>query len=234
MDIAASLLKHDEPEVREQAALLQGSFALSKIGRTNFTFVFDNLKDLLQDEDIRVREACAWAFHRSSVNDDGCVKMVENSIPEFMIEAFIQRSDPKDTQYEDGQFLILLLKAFVNLTFSDNGIAPLLGKDAIAQFIKILDDSTIKEKLGDNFPKIAEYCLRVIGNMSINHDGKEECIENKVIARSFAYLADRHDRSYEDALNTSLILMSCSIHLEGKNQIVEQVDNATARNPIII
>ena len=68
--------------------------------------------------------------------------------------------------------------------------------------------------------------------MSINHDGKQECIENKVIARSYEFLLESEDRSYEDALNTSLILMSCSIHLEGKNQIVDQMDEQ--ENPLII
>ena len=57
--------------------------------------------------------------------------------------------------------------------------------------------------------------------MSINHEGKQECIDNNVIARSFIYLADLPGRTYKDALNTSLILMSCSIHLDGKNQIVD-------------
>ena len=140
IQIAQNLLKHEEPEVREQAAILQGSFAISGIGRQNFEFVFDNLKELLEDEDIRVREACAWAFYRLSVNEDGCSRMVGSSIPEFMIMSFIQRSEPTYITYEDGQYLISLLHAFVNLTFSDNGIEPLLGKDAIAQFIKILDD----------------------------------------------------------------------------------------------
>ena len=68
--------------------------------------------------------------------------------------------------------------------------------------------------------------------MSINHEGKEECIEHKIIATSFKYLAMSEERSYEDALNTSLILMSNSIHLQGKNQIVDQVDQA--QNPVII
>jgi len=53
--------------------------------------------------------------------------------------------------------------------------------------------------------------------MSINHDGKEECIEHGIIATCYKYLALGEDRSYEDALNTSLILMSTSIQLEGKN-----------------
>jgi len=32
-----------------------------------------------------------------------------------------------------------LLEAFVNLTFSDIGIEPLLGRNAIEQFTKMLD-----------------------------------------------------------------------------------------------
>lgn len=76
LQIAAELLKHEDPEVREQAALLQGSFAISGIGRQIFDFAFENLKELLEDEDLRVREASAWALYRLSVNEDGCQRMV--------------------------------------------------------------------------------------------------------------------------------------------------------------
>ena len=48
--------------------MLQGSFAISGIGRQEFGEVFDNLKELLEDEDIRVREATSWALMRLSVN----------------------------------------------------------------------------------------------------------------------------------------------------------------------
>ena len=68
--------------------------------------------------------------------------------------------------------------------------------------------------------------------MSINHYGKDECIEQRVIERSYSYLIAGPGRSAEDALNTSLILMSCSIHLEGKNQIIDQVDQDD--NPLIL
>ena len=40
------------------------------------------------------------------------------------------------------------------------------------------------EILQERHGKIAELCLRVLGNMSINKDGKEECIENRGIERS--------------------------------------------------
>jgi hypothetical protein len=88
------------------------------------------------------------------------------------------------------------------------------------------------EILQERHGKIAELCLRVLGNMSINKDGKEECIENRVIERSYTYLIADQQRPYEDALNTSLILMSCSIHLEGKTQIIDQLDSQD--NPLIL
>ena len=49
-----------------------------------------------------------------------------------MIDSFIQRSEPREIRYEEAQYLIHLLEAFVNITFSDAGISTLLGRDAIA------------------------------------------------------------------------------------------------------
>jgi len=65
--------------------------------------------------------------------------------------------------------------------------------------------------------------------MSINHEGKDECINHKVIARTYDYLGEK---SKELRLQASLILMSCSIHLEGKHQIVNMKDEHS--NPLII
>lgn len=60
--------------------------------------------------------------------------------------------------------------------------------------------------------------------MSVNHQGKQECIDHKVIKASSWFLDEEFTDQYEDALNTSLVIMSCSIHLEGKKQIVNEVD----------
>lgn len=147
-----------------------------------------------------------------------------------MIASFISHCEAKNIEYQDAQYLTYLLEAFINLTFSDNGIETLLGKEAISCFTRVLSDATIEEALEDKWAKIAELSLRVLGNMSINHEGKQECIENNVILRSYKFIIEGPNRSYEDALNASLILMSCSIHLEGKNQIVQVEDG----NPFII
>ena len=102
-----------------------------------------------------------------------------------MILSFIGHSEPKDIQYDEAQYLAHLLEAFVNITFSDEGIKTLLGRDAIKQFNRLIGEEQVRERLQDKFPKIAELCLRAIGNMSINHEGKDECIENGVIATCF-------------------------------------------------
>lgn len=68
-----------------------------------------------------------------------------------MIYSFIRHSnDPKNLKKEDGKYLIHLLEAFVNLTFSDNGIVPLLGKHAVQTFNKIISQSYIKEILDEH------------------------------------------------------------------------------------
>lgn len=146
-----------------------------------------------------------------------------------MIESFIRHSNEDAMEYQDAQYLINLLEAFANLTFSDFGIEPLLGTGAIPQFTKLLDNQYARDVLDDHYEQIGELCLRTLGNMSINHEGKDECINHKVIARTYEYLAEK---SREMRLQASLILMSCSIHLEGKHQIVNMIDDEG--NPLII
>lgn len=102
LPITSELLKSEEYEVREQAALLIGSFALSAIGRQLFEYAFPNLKDLLEDEDLSVRKAAAWAFKQLTVNDDGCQRMVENGCPEAMISSFIRHSSEEEMAKEDA------------------------------------------------------------------------------------------------------------------------------------
>ncbi len=74
-----------------------------------------------------------------SINDDGCQRIVESGCASAMIHSFIGHSkDEKALKKEDGQYLIYLLEAFVNLTFSDYGIEPLLGTGAVPNFNKII------------------------------------------------------------------------------------------------
>jgi HEAT repeat protein len=71
LEIVGSLMKSQDAEVREQAALLLGKFAISAIGRQWFDQAFPNMITLLEDETLSVRQATAWIYERLSVNDDG-------------------------------------------------------------------------------------------------------------------------------------------------------------------
>lgn len=76
LQITANFLKYEDAEVREQAALLLSSLAIFQNGRALFEYAFQPLKELLEDEDLKVREAAAFTIQRVSVNDDGCQKLV--------------------------------------------------------------------------------------------------------------------------------------------------------------
>jgi hypothetical protein len=60
----------------------------------------------------------------------------------------------------------------ISLTFTDTGIESLQGFGLIEQIAKIFDGGKIEEELEEHYSKIAELCLRVAGNFSINHKGK--------------------------------------------------------------
>jgi len=137
-----------------------------------------------------------------------------------MIESFIGHSKDADSlKQEDGQYLIHLLEAFANLTFSDMGIEPLLGKSAVATLNNIISQAYVEDIMIEKHKqKIRELSLRVLGNISINPDGKQECIDTKVILNAWKYL---DSKVYQERLNASLVLMSCTIHLDGKKQAAQ-------------
>ena len=81
----------------------------------------------------------SWAYRRLSTNQTGCSLIVQSRSADTMINSFINHSkDAKSIKKEDGKYLTHLLEAFVNLTFSDEGIEPLLGKNAVSTFNKII------------------------------------------------------------------------------------------------
>jgi hypothetical protein len=137
--------------VREQSALLVANFAISRRARDIFVHAFQKLKELLEDKVLEVREAVAFAFKRLSANDDGCARIVESGAANSMIDSFISHSkDEKALKKDDGQYLIHLLEAFANLTSSDYGIEPLLGKNAIATFTNIISQKYVAKVLKES------------------------------------------------------------------------------------
>ena len=105
LPVVADLLKCEDADVREQAAKLLGSFALSAIARQMFDDAFDNLLMLLEDPELAVRNAAAWCMKQLSVNDNGCQRMVESKCPEKMIESFINHSTEAELKKEDAHYL---------------------------------------------------------------------------------------------------------------------------------
>lgn len=71
--------------------------------------------------------------------------------------------------------------------------------------------------------------MKLLGNISINHKGKDECIKELVIDAVWPYLSSE---VLQERIYAAYTLMSCAIHLNGKFQIVEKADSDG--NPIII
>ena len=57
----------------------------------------------------------------------------------------------------------------------------------------------------------------MLGNVSINHEGKQECIDHAVLLHAWRYL---ESAVYAERLNASLVLMACTVHLTGKQQAI--------------
>jgi len=225
--ITSALMKHRDAEVREQAALLTGSFSAHQRAAPHLMeYSFKNLNEILEDTDQSVRDAAAWVFKKLSINASGCECIRDTGSANQMILSFISHSQQEGITANKGKYLIQLLEAFSNLTINDYGIEPLLGKKAIYQFTTLLSAEYAQESLSEeDHKRVCQLCLRVLGNMSVNHEGKQECIENEVIKSASWFLDESYTDQYDDALNASLVIMSCSIHLDGKKQIVEELDD---------
>lgn len=131
--ITSALMKHRDKEVREQAALLISSFASHERSCPYMKeYTFKYLKDILEDEDQSVRNAASWVFQKLSVTASGRELIRDTQSAETMISSFINHSSQDGLSPEKGTYLIQLLEAFVNITFNDYGIVPLLGKSAIS------------------------------------------------------------------------------------------------------
>lgn len=87
-----------------------------------------------------------------------------NSFKKFVSNEFITESS--------GKYLIYLLDAMQNFTNYDSGIEPLLGKNFISCLNNILVDNTDVLKLGAYRNWIQSLSLWVLGNLSLNHEGK--------------------------------------------------------------
>jgi hypothetical protein len=102
--------------------------------------------------------------------------LVDSGSSYAIIRAFMDFTSDEKLSEDNGRYLIYLLDALCNFTIYDNGIEPILGTHATACFNKILAKPNIK-RMGPYTQRIREFCLRIVGNMSLNHLGKQECID---------------------------------------------------------
>ena len=119
-----------------------------------------------------MRIASAFAFYKLSVNRDGCDIIVKTDSSTAINNNFINFADPSKIKEENGDYLIYLLEAMSNFTTYDNGIEPLLSKGTVECLNTILEDKSEILKLGKFKNRIQELSLRVLGNISLNHNGK--------------------------------------------------------------
>ena len=84
-------------------------------------------------------------------------------------------------------------------------------------------------KLGIYKEKIQKLSLKVVGNICLHFKGKEEAISEKVILYAWKFL---NSEDIKTCFNASHVLMCCTLHLEGKKQATEEVDEKD--NPIIL
>jgi len=91
--ITSALMKHRNEEVREQAALLIGSFSTHKRACPHLLeYTFKNLNEILEDPDQNVRNAAARVFHKLSVTSSGCECIRDTDSANQMIQSFIGHS----------------------------------------------------------------------------------------------------------------------------------------------
>lgn len=161
--IVSTLLLDDDKDVREQAALLIGSFMSHQRARERIEETCPLLK--LEDDELKVREATAWTFYQMSLSRHGCDIIVDTESANSIISSFMNFADPKKIREQSGKYLIYLLECMANTTKYDNGIEPLLGKGAVACLNTILKDSEQIQKLGIYREKIQQLSLKVVGNI---------------------------------------------------------------------
>jgi hypothetical protein len=91
--IASTLLLDDDKDVREQAALLIGSFMTHQRARERIEETCPLLK--LEDDILKVREATAWTFYQLSQSRHGCDIIVDTESAIKIIDSFMNFASPK-------------------------------------------------------------------------------------------------------------------------------------------
>ncbi|KAL4510611.1 hypothetical protein ABPG72_004765 [Tetrahymena utriculariae] len=230
ISIASAFLHHKIVEIRREAVLLLGSLVSIMRGRQIVDdLTYEGFKDLLFDENLKAREANAWALCRFLTGRDGVDRLAESKIIQHMVESFLKYTE--QPKIEEAKFIIMLLEGFLNILQYDNGIVFFVKTGIVARLNKILrnEDDTYYDRQWSL--RINYLCLDCLAKICVNTQGKEEGIQLKVIntANNFLDSPINEEKKY-----SVVLIMNCSIHLDGKKQCTYVDDDNLIRKLIAL
>ncbi|CAD8171232.1 unnamed protein product [Paramecium pentaurelia] len=204
--IASAYLHHKDIQIRKQAVILLGCLVSIMRGREQLCDLsFDGLSKLLFDD---AREQCGWALCRIITGRDGVDILCKSNLTKKMIQSFMQSK-------EYPKFTVYLLEAFAKIVEFDNGIYFFLNCGTIKRLIEILSQENYYDQKYTQ--RITYLSLEVLSKICANHEGKEEAINENAINIANRYL---DSPLQEEAYFATILIMNCTINLEGKKQCV--------------
>lgn len=225
VSIVSDYLHCTVPEIRREAVNLLGSLVSIMRGRENVSNeTFSGLEKLLFDEEILVREACAWCICRFASGRDGVEILSKEGLIAMIVKSFLRYSEHLDII--NGKFLIYLLEGFISIFQYDNGIFFFLKSGLMNRINNILMTRENSEFIETFSHRINYLCLAVLAKCTVNQDGKQEAIDEKVIETAQYFLKSDN---YQESHFAVVLIMNCSIHLDGKKQCVSYQDSIVIR-----
>jgi hypothetical protein len=223
VSISSAFLHHRGIEIRREAVLLLGSLVTLKRGREQLISVaFQGFSSMLFDTNLLARltissfihvyrEACAWALYRITTARDGVEILCQSNLIKTMINSFMQYTTKPAEEF--AKFDIYLLEAFSRVLEYDNGIFFFIRCGIVKRMNEILKD----DSFFDQSQRINYLCLDCLAKICANNDGKQEGIEELIIPTASEFL---DSPITEESQFSTILIMNCTIHLDGKKQCV--------------
>lgn len=227
VEIASSNLLSNHIDVRREAMLLLGSLLSVERGREKVNEItVSGIRKMLFDEHRHGREACGWTVCRIAISRDGVDIINNRKLTPDLIASFMKYTEQLDDK--EAQFLVYLLESFGYILEFDQGITFFLKSGILKRVNSILakhNDSIFSEYKS----RINSLCLEFEMKFTMNHDGKAEGIEEKIIFVACNFL---HSKVFEEVKFAVMTLMSCTILLEGKEQCTNFLDQQIIKDLI--
>jgi hypothetical protein len=218
--IVSAYLHASQQDIRKQAALLLGSLAsIIRVKGFLEESSYQGLKAMLFDQHIPAREACGWAVNRLASSRLGVELLTHQGIVPAMIESFLRCT--AEPSLDTAVFVVYVLEAFSNVFQFDEGITCALGKGLTRRMTALLREYHYDLEFRE---RINYLCLDSLSKIAQNQQGKEECIQEQVIATTKDYLNSDNELEKKHSL---VLIMFCSIDLAGKRQCIYDADGVS-------